>query len=84
MRFFQKTVLFGWILFFSLIPMVKAEDGSDILLQAQAAAAAANYKDALYFYNEAVSINPGDAELYKNRGNVYFKMGQYVEALRDY
>jgi tetratricopeptide (TPR) repeat protein len=41
-------------------------------------------KDALYYFNEAISINPDFAKLYYSRGNAYYKLGQFQLAIDDY
>jgi protein O-mannosyl-transferase len=41
-------------------------------------------KDAIDFYNKAISQNPDDAFAYNNRGTIYNKLGQHQLAIDDY
>ena len=42
------------------------------------------YEQALYGYNQAVTISPDFAGAYNNRGVVHAKMGDHEEAVKDY
>jgi Flp pilus assembly protein TadD len=35
-------------------------------------------------YNQAIQINPNDAEAYNNRGVIYYNLKDYAKALADY
>ena len=39
---------------------------------------------ALEDYNEAIRLDPGDADVYINRGNVLFEGSRFELAIRDY
>lgn len=39
---------------------------------------------ALQAYNHALQLQPGSAEALNNRGNVFFKIGRFADALDDY
>jgi len=41
-------------------------------------------KDAIYYYNEALRINPDYDKVYFSRGNAYHSLGQYQLAIADY
>lgn len=43
-----------------------------------------NNQKALEFYNEAIKLNPTDAEIYTNRGNIYSEARNFELALKDY
>ncbi len=40
--------------------------------------------EAIDHYNKAISIKPSYPESYINRGNAYYKLGQYQHAITDY
>ncbi len=42
------------------------------------------YEQALYGYNQAITISPDFAGAYNNRGVVHAKMGDHEEAVKDY
>ncbi len=42
------------------------------------------YEQAIADYNQAIQINPQDAEAYNNRGIAYADLGQYEQATADY
>ena len=42
------------------------------------------YEQSIAKYNEAIALNPNDAEAYFNRGNVYQESSQYQLAINDY
>ena len=41
-------------------------------------------KKAIEYLNNAIKLQPDDAAAYNNRGNVYYKLGQYQVAIEDY
>ena len=43
-----------------------------------------NYKLALYYYDQGIKLDSSLADIFSNRGLVYFNMGEYDKALRDY
>jgi tetratricopeptide (TPR) repeat protein len=42
------------------------------------------YKRAIEEYDQALELNPSDAEAYNNRGLAYSDLGQYERAIQDY
>ncbi len=42
------------------------------------------YDKAIEEYDEAISLNPADADMYNNRGIAYYKLDQFEKAMRDY
>ena len=43
-----------------------------------------DYRGAIADFNQALQINPNDAELYHNRGNARFKLGEIQAAMEDF
>ena len=41
------------------------------------------YQRAIQDYDEAIRLNPQDAEAYNNRGFAYFSLGQHQRAIQD-
>ena len=41
------------------------------------------YREAIQHYDEAIRINPQDADAYNNRGNAKFALGLYRDAIAD-
>lgn len=41
-------------------------------------------KDSLHYYDKAIQLNPNDSKAYNNRGNAYFRLGQYQRALENF
>jgi len=41
-------------------------------------------KDALTDYNQALKLDPNFQQVYNNRGNTYFSIGDYKNALKDF
>lgn len=46
--------------------------------------AAGKIKEAVYFYDRAIRLNPHYIYFYNNRGAAYERLGQYAQALGDY
>ena len=42
------------------------------------------YKKAEKYLNKAISANPQNLEAYKNRGTLYYTLGDYAKALSDF
>ena len=42
------------------------------------------YNEAIKDYNQAIELNPQNAEAYSNRGNVKARLKQYTAAIKDY
>ena len=42
------------------------------------------YDRAIQDYDQALRLNPSDADAYHNRGNAYANKGQYDRAIQDY
>ncbi len=42
------------------------------------------YDRAIQDYDQAIRLNPNDAQAFNNRGNVYVTKGQYDRAIQDY
>lgn len=42
------------------------------------------YDDAIRSYSQAISVDPGFAQAYHNRGLSYYRKGQYDDAIADY
>lgn len=42
------------------------------------------FQDAIYHYNEAIRIKPGNILIYNNRGLAYTRLGRYRDALEDF
>ena len=42
------------------------------------------WNEAIVEFNEAIEMNPGDANAYDNRGLAYYYKGQYDQAISDY
>jgi tetratricopeptide (TPR) repeat protein len=43
-----------------------------------------DYPAAIADYNQAIEINPNDAEAYSNRGNAYIDLKDYQRAIADF
>ncbi len=43
-----------------------------------------SWEEEIASYDEAISVDPEDANLYFNRGVAYDNLGQHAEAIRDY
>ena len=43
-----------------------------------------DFNGAIKLYNEALQLNPNNADVYIDRGNAYFDLGQYERAIQDY
>nr|MDJ0659935.1 tetratricopeptide repeat protein [Crocosphaera sp.] len=42
------------------------------------------YQKAITDYNQAISLNPNDADAYYNRGFAYSQLGENQKAIADY
>ncbi len=61
----------------------KTESASDLLMKIYVAFTREQYDDALQLCNQAIELDPGNAEYYNSRGVTLHEMGRYSKALAD-
>jgi Flp pilus assembly protein TadD len=74
MQLFIKTCIFtlGFLLSSTVIFAEKADEQNN------------SSRQTLEDYSQAIRLDPDNAELYRNRGVAYKKLGQFYYALRDF
>jgi tetratricopeptide (TPR) repeat protein len=65
------------------LALARAESPVDLFSRANAAYETGNYAQALALY-DSVALELRNADLYFNRGNAYFKLGEVGRAIADY
>ncbi len=61
----------------NILAAQKLGDGNDFYHQSK-------YQEAINFYNEAIKLNPNDADAYNGRGATYVNLKNYKQAIVDY
>lgn len=63
---------------------VEAQQGSEILIQANRATLERNYEEAIRLYGQFIKLNPNDFRGYFNRGTTEYNAAMYDEAIKDF
>ena len=42
------------------------------------------YNEAIKDYDKGIELDPQDAMAYRNRGSLYFELGNHDQAIKDY
>jgi tetratricopeptide (TPR) repeat protein len=87
----KKSTILAGVLFFTVIPAAIGFNygkGANNVVEYQNQAALetsqGNYEKAVISYTKAIIINPSEASLYSNRGDMYKQLGYYQLAIFDY
>ena len=62
----------------------KAQQGAEILIQANRATLERNFDEAIRLYGQFVKLNPNDFRGYFNRGTTEYNAAKYDEAIHDF
>jgi tetratricopeptide (TPR) repeat protein len=78
----RKKIFLFVLMAFSLF--TKAQQGAEILIQANRATLERNFDEAIRLYGQFIKLNPTDFRGYFNRGTTEYNAARYDDAVRDF
>ena len=80
----KLPLILGGVVLLGVILILLNMNAQLYIRLARWAAEAQEHDRAADFYGQAIKRNPGDSELWLERGNAYFAQGNYIAAISDY